>query len=575
MKPNVVVRTRFLGGFFILVALLLVTRLYFVQVVHGAEYREEGTAQYIQTDPDTAGRGSIYFTAKDGTLVSAAVSLSGYSIAINPKMLGNPASTYAKLDAIAPIDRPTFMSDAAITSSSFQMITDHLSDAQAAAVQKLNLPGVIISPDEWREYPGNALAAQVLGFVGYDGTSTDRSGEYGLEKQYDDTLAKTNLGLYVNPFAEIFANIQDVVATHPSAQQGDIVTSIEPNVQQELETTLAGIMKQYTPQFDGGIIMDPHTGAIYAMAMDPSFDPNDYSDVPGAGVYQNSLVSGRYEMGSIMKPLTMAAGIDSGAVSTSTTYDDTGCITVSNAKVCNFDFKARGVIPVQFILNQSLNVGASWVATHTGYPTFTRYMKAYGFGEKTGIDLPGEITGNLTNLDDGQGPAVNFDTASFGQGITVTPIEMIRALSVLANNGQLPDPHIVTAIKYESGLTRTIPITEGPQVLKPSTARTVTDMLRIVYDDYELHGKIKMEHYTAAAKTGTAQIPDPATGGYIPGEVYLHSFFSYFPATNPRFIVFLYAYKPVGQEYAADTLAMPFYNLAQYLINYYNIPPDR
>jgi len=575
MKPNVVVRARVLGGLFIVLACLLIVRLYFVQVVHGAEYKQEGTAQYIQTDPDTSARGSIFFTTKDGTLVSAAVSLSGYSIAIDPKTLADPPVAYVKLNAITPIDRSSFLASAANTNTNFVPIVGELSDAQAAAIQKLGVSGVIISPEEWRQYPGGALAAQVLGFVGYDGTSTVRVGEYGLEKQYDDTLAQSSTGLYVNPFAEIFANMQDIVTTDPAAHEGSIITSIEPNVQQELESTLAEIMKDYSPNFDGGIIMDPHTGAIYAMGMDPSFDPNNYGNVSSAGLYQNSLVSGRYEMGSIMKPLTMAAGIDSGAISTSTTYDDTGCITVSNAKVCNFDFRARGVIPVQQILDQSLNVGASWVATHTGYPTFTQYMKAYGFNQKTGIDLPGEITGTLTNLDDGQGPAVNFDTASFGQGITVTPIEMIRALSALANNGRLPDPHVVTAIQYESGVTRMIPVTQGPQVLKPSTALTVTNMLRIVYDDYELHGKIKMQHYTAAAKTGTAQIPDPATGGYIPGEVFLHSFFAYFPATNPRFIVFLYAFKPVGQEYAADTLAMPFYNIAQYLINYYNIPPDR
>ncbi len=575
MKQNVVIRARVLGGLFIVVALLLIVRLYLVQVVHGTEYKSQGTAQYIQTNPDSASRGSIYFTTKDGALVSAAVSLSGYSIAINPKTLSNPSTAYAKLNVIAPIDRQSFLADAANTGSSFVSIVDRLSDAQAAAIQKLSIPGVIISPDAWREYPGGTLGAQVLGFVGYDGTSTTRIGEYGLEKQYNSTLAQSSSGLYVNPFAEIFANMQDIVTTDPSAHQGSIITSIEPNVQQELESTLAAIMKDYTPNFDGGIIMDAHTGAIYAMGMDPSFDPNNYSDVPNASVYQNSLVSGRYEMGSIMKPLTMAAGVDSGAVSTSTTYDDTGCITVSNAKVCNYDFKARGVIPVQQILNQSLNVGASWVATHTGYPVFTQYMKAYGFNQKTGIDLPGEVTGNLTNLDDGQGPAVNFDTASFGQGITVSPIEMVRALSALANDGRLVDPHVVTAIQYESGVTRMIPVTQGPQVLKPSSAKTVTDMLRIVYDDYELHGKIKMQHYTAAAKTGTAQIPDPATGGYIPGQVYLHSFFAYFPATDPRFIVFLYAYKPIGQEYAADTLAMPFYGIAQYLINYYNVPPDR
>jgi stage V sporulation protein D (sporulation-specific penicillin-binding protein) len=422
---------------------------------------------------------------------------------------------------------------------------------------------------------GGTLAAQVLGFVGYNGTSTTRVGLYGLEKEYNSTLSQSSSGLYVNPFAEIFDNIQEIVTNDPSANQGSIITSIEPNVQQELENILAKVKSQYNPDFDGGIIMDPHTGAIYAMAMNPTFDPNNYSSVASPAVYQDILVTGRYEMGSIMKPLTMAAGIDSNAITASSTYNDTGCLTVSGAKVCNFNFHPYGITPVPMVLNLSLNVGASWIATKTTYPVFTRYMKAYGFGTSTGVDLPNELFGNITNLDDGQGPAVNFDTASFGQGITVTPVEMIRALTALANYGQLATPHLVTAIKYESGITRTIPITPGPQVLKSSSAATVTSMLRTVYDDYELHGAIKMTHYTAAAKTGTAQIPNPSSGGYYVGDVYIHSFFGYFPATNPRFIVFMYAYRPVGQEYAADTLAQPFYQLAQYLINYYNIPPDR
>ncbi|HUO55973.1 MAG TPA: penicillin-binding protein 2 [Candidatus Paceibacterota bacterium] len=575
MKSGIILRTRILCGIFIAIALLLIVRLYFVQVVHGDAYQAEGNAQYIQTDPGASGRGEIYFTTKDGQFVAAAVSLSGYSVAINPKVLTDSQKAYTALNAIVPIDEPTFTAAAKNTNSSFIDVADHLDDAQAAQVEALNLSGIIISPQEWREYPGGNLAAQVLGFVGYDGTSTIRVGEYGLEKEYDSTLTQSSSGLYVNPFAEIFANIQDAVSFNPSEHQGSVITTIEPNVQSELQKTLDQIMKQYTPVFDGGIIMNPHTGEIYAMAMDPTFDPNNYSVVSEPSVYKNDLVSGRYELGSIMKPLTMAAGIDSGAITASTTYNDTGCITVSGAQVCNWDFKPRGVIPMGQILDQSLNVGASWVATQTGYPTFTKYMKSYGLGSSTGIDLPDEQIGDLSNLDDGSGPAVNFDTAAFGQGITVTPIEMIRALSALANNGVLPTPHVVSAIQYESGITRSISYPEGPQVLKPTTAHTLTSMLETVYDNYELNGEIKMEHYTAAAKTGTAQIPDPATGTYFPGSYYIHSFFGYFPASNPQFIVFLYAYHPIGQEYSAYTWDEPYYQLEQYLINYYNIPPDR
>ena len=575
MKSNVRLRTRILSGAFVCIAFLLVVRLYFVQIVHGAAYQAEGMGQYVQPDPSTGGnRGDIYFTTKDGELVAAAVSETGYSIAVNAQKLTNAQTEYEALNAVTPINEQTFMS-AANSGSAFVTVQSQIQDGNESEVEALDLPGIIVSDDSWREYPAGTLAAQVLGFVGYNGTSTQEVGLYGLEKEYNSTLSESSSGLYVNPFAEIFTNLQDMVALNPASQHGSIITSIEPTVEQELMTTLQTVMSDYQPEFDGGIIMDPKTGEIYAMGQLPTFNPNDYSDAPSPSVYTNILVSGRYEMGSIMKPLTMAAGIDSDAITATTTYDDTGCAIYSGDKVCNFNFHPYGVIPVPTVLDLSLNVGASWIATKTGYPTFTQYMKSYQLASSTGIDLPDEQVGDLSNLDDGSGPAVNFVTAAFGQGITVTPIEMIRALDVLANNGTLPDPHIVTAIQYESGVTRSIPVTSGPQVIKPSSAQTVTQMLETVYDDYELNGAIKMTHYTAAAKTGTAQIADPATGGYYPGDVYIHSFFGYFPASDPKFIVFLYAYRPVGQEYSAYTWDLPYYQLEQFLINYYNVPPDR
>jgi len=574
MRTKFLFRTRILCGCFILAATLLVVRLYFVQVVHGSEYTQDADAQYEEANPDTLARGDIYFTTKDGDTVSAAVMQSGWRVAITPKAIVDAQKVYDQLNAIAPVDHDRFFQSAAKTSDPYEEVAFKLTDDQADKIRTLNIPGVMLVADQWRYYPGGTLAAQALGFLGYQGTSTIKTGAYGLEKQWNDTLTEEGNGLYVNPFAEIFTNLQAAVSTDPGAHQGSIVTSIEPSVQQQLEKVLDQVMQQYTPQFAGGIVMDPHTGEIYAIGGTPSFDPNDYGSVSDPADYQDKLVEGRYELGSIMKPLTMAAGIDSGAITANTTYNDTGCITVSTYKVCNYDLKARGVIPMQQILSQSLNVGASWVATKTGYPTFTKYMNAYGFGEKTGIDLPNEVTGDLSNLGTGNEPAVNYDTASFGQGIAVSPIEMIRALSALANGGVLPNPHVVTGIKYESGITRSIDPGQGPRVMSTTTAATVTAMLQNVYDNSLLNGKIKMDHYTVAAKTGTAQIPQQG-GGYIPGDVYLHSFFGYFPANDPRFIVFLFAWKPQGQEYASATLAQPFYQIAQFLINYYDIPPDR
>ncbi len=573
MKAGIRIRARIICGAFVLIALLLTVRLYFVQIVEGGKYAREAMGQYVESSTDTEERGDIYFTTKDGTLVAAAVMQTGWRIAINPTEISDANATYSKLNAIFPIDRDRFLSSAAKKTDPYEEVAFRIPDDKATKIRALDLPGVLLVQDEWRNYPGGGLAAQVLGFTGYQGNSQSRVGVYGLERQWESTLAMKVSGLYVNPFAEIFTNVQAALASDPASHEGSVITSIEPTVQAQLEKTLDDIMQTYTPRITGGIVMDPHTGEIVAMAARPAFDPNTYNTVENPHVFIDPLVEGRYELGSIMKPLTMAAAIDAGAVTTATTYDDTGCVTRSGARVCNYDFRARGVIPMQQILNQSLNVGATFLADTMGHPTQTKYIKAYGFGEKTGVDLPNEVTGDISQLGDGNGPDVNYAAASFGQGIAVSPLEMTRALSTLANGGVLPNPHVVTAIRYESGITRTIDATSGPRVLKPETAETVTRMLVTVYDDALLNGAIKMEHYSVASKTGTAQIAMPGGGYYT--DRYLHSYFGYFPANDPKFIVFLFAVEPHGVEYASASLANPFFGLAKFIINYYDIPPDR
>ncbi|MBM3261058.1 penicillin-binding protein 2 [Candidatus Kaiserbacteria bacterium] len=571
-RLSIRLRARVLSAFFILVALLLAIRLYFIQIVHGEDYQRNAMGQYVDTNPDLVDRGSIYFTTKDKVAVSAAVMQNGWRVAIQPPHLVDADAAYKALNAIVPIDRNRFMQSTAKKNDPYEEVAFRLDDAASKAVRALRIPGVILVRDQWRFYPAQKLAANVLGFVGYSGER--RRGLYGLENFYQDTLAHESASISINPFAEIFTSAQTLITSDPAAHSGNIITSIEPSVERELEETLDIVMKTYTPKRAGGIVMDPHTGEIIAMALRPSFDPNTYNLESDPAVYSNPMVAGRYELGSIMKPLTVAAGLDAGAITPETTYQDRGCITVSTYRICNFDQKSRGLATMQDVLNFSLNLGVSFIADKMGYPVFTRYMRAYGLGEKTGIDLPGEVTGDLSPLGDGLGPNINYDTAAYGQGISVSPIAMTRALAVLANGGILPTPHVVTAIKYDSGITRAVSIPEGRRVLKSETAATVTNMLVKVFDTELLHGTLKQEHYAIAAKTGTAQIPKPG-GGYYPEGTYLHSFFGYFPAHDPRFIVFLFAIEPQGQTYASATLARPFMDIAHFLINYYNIPPDR
>lgn len=419
-----------------------------------------------------------------------------------------------------------------------------------------------------RYYPGGSLAAQTLGFVAYN-NDNEQKGRYGLERYYEQTLARGGKDSYANFFVELFRGF----GAAAEGGEGDIITTIEPTVQAELERTLAVYAKDWQPKLSGGIIMDPKTGEITAMAVSPSFDLNLFNLQKGSAIFANPHVESVFEMGSIIKPLTVAAGLDSGAITEATTYDDTGSITLDGKKISNFDGKARGVVPVQEVLSQSLNVGSAFVATRMGAKTFREYfLDKYKLGEETGIDLPGEVRGLVGNLESPR--QVEYATAAFGQGIALTPVETIRALASLGNGGLLVTPHVVRSLKYDNGVTRALSWGEGIPVLKPQTSVAISRMLTRVVDTALAGGALKLERYSIAAKTGTAQIANPGGGGYYEDR-YLHSFFGYFPSYDPKFIVFLFAEEPNGAPFASQTWAPPFGSLVKFLINYYDIPPDR
>jgi cell division protein FtsI/penicillin-binding protein 2 len=277
-------------------------------------------------------------------------------------------------------------------------------------------------------------------------------------------------------------------------------------------------------------------------------------------------------MGSIMKPLTVAAGLDAGVIAPSTTYNDRGFVEADGYTIYNYDKKGRGVVDMHRVLGNSLNTGAAFVVGKLGNARFARYMKGYGLGTETGVDLPGEVSGLIDNLDSPRN--VEYITASFGQGIAVTPIAMTRALASLANGGTLVTPHVASSIDYAAGITKNVVHAPATRVLEEETSEAITKILVRVVDEYLAGGRAKLPHYSIAAKTGTAQIADPSGDGYY-SDRYLHSFFGYFPAYEPRFLIFLYAEEPKGVSFASETLTEPFMDLAGFLINYYNLPPDR
>ncbi len=561
-------RTRVILGAVLFVALILVCRLYVLQIFHGAEYRTEASDQYVSTSGGFYDRGSIFFVDKDNLKVRGATIKTGFLLALKPIEVTDPEAIYAVVAPFLEIDRETFMARATKEGDPYEELVHHLSEADAKTIRDAALDGVLLIPEHWRYYPSGSLAAHTLGFVAYDGA--ERNGRYGLERYYEDVLTRSASNLYVNFFAELFANIRDVVFVPINQREGDIVTTLEPEVQLELERILKETRQTWNSSFTAGVVIDPQTGAIVAMAISPSFDLNRFGEAQTAE-FANPIVERVYEMGSIMKPLTMAAGLDSGAVTPSSTYNDTGRITLDGYTISNFDGKGRGVVPMQEILSQSLNTGVSYIVGKMGKDEFRRYMYRFGIDEETGIDLPNEARNLIENLNSPRD--VEYATASFGQGVAVTPIAMVRALSVLPD-GYAEQPHIVSAVEPKNGLSHKMDYSDvREQVLSPETVEEINRMLVAVVDEALLGGSVKMEHYSIAAKTGTAQMASP-NGGYY-DDRYLHSFFGYFPAYDAKFLVFLMNVEPKNAQYASQTLTQPFMNMTHFLINHYNIPPDR
>lgn len=570
MRAALRFRLRLLSVAIILFALLLILRLYFVQVVHGEEFALKAERQYTKSATALYDRGSIYFTRKDGTHLSAAGVSTGFKLALTPDLLEDPDGAYALISANLAVDEAEFREAAGKIGDPYESIATHVPEAAGQAIADAELPGVVVERDRWRTYPAGVSAAQSIGFVAFDNDDS-LAGRYGLERYYDDVLSRRSEGLFGNFFAELFANLNSVTGDGRDAREGDLITTLEPVVSEKLRQVLLETNAHYGSLETSGIIMNPKTGEIIALDSVPSYDPND---VAGSNPehFGNPLVEHRHEFGSIVKALTMASGLDAGVITPSTTYSDTGCITLNTKKICNHDLKARGTASMQDILSQSLNLGVSFISQRLGHEKMRTYIEKLGLGTETGIDLPSEIPGDIENIKDSPRD-VEYATAAFGQGIASTPVEMIRALGALANEGMIVTPHLVKAIRLESGIVKELSWGDSERVYSPEAVEKTTRMLVHVVDNDLAGGTAGIPEMSIAAKTGTAQVSD-AGGGYSSYR-YFHSFFGYFPAYEPEFIILLYTREPQGVRYASETLTEPFMELTKFLISYYDLPPDR
>jgi stage V sporulation protein D (sporulation-specific penicillin-binding protein) len=515
-------------------------------------------------------RGSIYFSHYKSSPVPAAQLKTTYRIAIDPATIGDKEKIYSVLSETIPLNKEEFMVKASKVDDHYEEIAKDISEEKVEELRKKKLKAVSFVKDNKRTYPQESVGAKMIGFVGSDGISV--RGQYGLERYYEDILSRKSNDTTINFFAELFTDINTTLISNVDQQEGDIVLTVEAEAQRVLHQTLLETRAAWNSDVIGGIIMDPETGRIIALDALPTYNPNTFTEVKDGSVFLNQNISGVYEMGSIIKPLTVAAALDAGVVTEDTTYTDTGFRDLNGYKVRNFDGKPRGAgTSMQTILDKSLNVGIVFLVEKLGIPKFQEYFKKFGLGLETGIDLPGEASGLTKNLD--SSVLVDSATAGFGQGLAITPIQTVRALATLGNGGILVSPHIVDSIVYQNGDVKKIDHSVTERVMSEKTSEAISRMLVHVVDTALKDGAYKMDRYTIAAKTGTAQMVKPG-GGYY-DDRYLHSLFGYFPAYDPKFIVFIFHKHPKGAEYASATLTDPFFKLVKFLISYYEIPPDR
>lgn len=570
MNYNFLSRIKILSFLVLVFASALVLKLFFVQIIHQNAYSSRADRQYATPSGDLFERGSIFFTRKNGDLVSAAVQATGFKIALTPKEMIDIEDAYKKVSLVIPLDKETFLEKANKKNDPYEEIATRIAKEDADEINSMSIPGVHIYKEKWRFYPGKDMAAHSIGLVAFKGD--ELAGRYGLERKYNSVLSRSVDNPYVNFFAEVFSNIKDSFSKD-TEKAGDIVTTIEPVVEDFLSKKLNEVKEKYDIDTIGGIIMNPKDGSIYALDIKPSFDPNDFSKVKNVKTFSNPLVENVYEFGSVIKPLVMAAGLDTNSVKATTTYNDKGFVIIEKKQINNFDKKGRGPnTSMQDVLNQSLNTGMVYVFEKIGKENLRNYMFSYGIKEKTGIDLPNETSGLVSNLNSPR--ELEYANASFGQGIALTPIELTRALGSLGNGGFLVTPHLADRIVYPDGSINKFEYPISRVKFSEQTSHDITKMLVTVMDKSLKNGEAKFEHHSVAVKTGTAQVAKEDGTGYYEDR-HTHSFFGYFPAYEPKFLIFLFAVNPKGVAYAAQTWADPFIDITKFLLNYYEVPPDR
>lgn len=552
-------------------AAFLVLRLLVLQIVDHGFYEALASGQhdlFTQLFPE---RGDILLKDRfEDKYYPAATNQQLTLIYADTRSVDDPAKTAA---ALSPLINRTVEELVPILSKiddPYEPLFHYASDAMADQVRVLKLPGIAFAPEKARVYPEAGIGGHLLGFLGWDDTGA-RKGRYGLEGKWDAELAGSPGVLR----AEQDSGGRWITVTDREfvpAKDGDtIVLTIDRTIQYFACQKVKEAVRRNGATGGQVLIMDPKTGAILAMCSEPDYDPNKYNEVHDINVFSNPAVSGAWEPGSIMKPITLAASMNEGKIGPRTTYTDEGSVKYGPFTVKNSDGKAHGVVDMTTVLEESLNTGAIFAQERIGLDRFRDYLKNFGFDDATGIEISGERGWDLSSLD--KRGEIFAATASYGQGITVTPVQMLQAYGALANGGLMMKPHLVAEVRDSDGTVHLTVPSAVRQVVSERTATLLGGMLVSVVENG--HGKkAGVAGYRVAGKTGTAQVARTDGPGYE-AQATIGSFVGYAPVDDPKFVMLVRIDRPQTTAFAEATAAPVFGEMAAFLLQYFGVPPGR
>src|SRR3989339_1606927 len=583
------------GIFFLM--LLIIGRLFYVQILGNEYYFNLGLDQRSIVKDIKPERGRIYAIVNDESneLYPLAVNQVYYEISVDPSKITRPqnlADIFSQaLEISDPVEQSKILDKLKKENRFYELIAKDVplekvepikasleqlrfdinkEKSEKEQIKDLSGLGVNFVKNVLRYYPDKEIGAHILGFLGYDEQGLDRVGKYGLEGYFENILA--GLEGQVKGETDVAGRLLTGNDGQAAENGADIILTIDRTVQYAACRALEKSVAQHEAKSGTVIIMETATGAILAMCNYPSFDPNNYSQVDSADVYNNWAVYHNYEPGSVMKAISMAIAIDQGKVTPNTLYNDEGEVKFAGGYVVkNSDLKAHGMVDMKEVLASSLNTGIIFATSEVNNKIFEDYIKKFGFGESMGLDISQDSRGDISSL--AKSGDIFRATASYGQGITVTPLQMVSAFNTIANRGEMMKPYIVSQVNYPDGNQEVYQPEKIRRGIEASTASQLSAMLVHVVDTG--HSKrAGVEGYYVAGKTGTAQVADTATGQYHVNKT-IHNFVGFAPNENPKFTMLTKLDYPTSAAFAESTVAPLFGEIAKFLLEYYQVAPNR